>query len=148
MLSCWHLGYHDTLIPRAQCFCLFGRHHNIPIHAERQKHKGQIINNIQKNCVLKFWPKKNRWKRYLCHLYLMPCQLPNQRGSHVPDNNSRICGRPASYDDLWVVSGKTCLFSCFKVDGIFQFPSISSQLTKHRKKFHFQLAKNKFLGRS
>lgn len=66
----------------------------------------------------------------------------------MPDNNSRICGRPTSYDDLWGVSSKTCLFSCFKVDGIFQFPSISGQLAKHKKKSHFQLAKNKFLGRS
>lgn len=90
---------------------------------------------------------KSRWKWYLCHLYLVPCQLANQRGSHMPDNNSRICGRPTSYDDLWGVSSKTCLFSCFKVDGIFQFPSISSQLAKNKKKSHFQLAKNKSLGR-
>lgn len=68
----------------------------------------------------------------------------------MPDNNSCTGGRPTSYNDLRVVSSKTCLFSCFKVDCIFQFPSISSQLTKqntkYKKKSHFRLAKNKFPG--
>lgn len=68
----------------------------------------------------------------------------------MPDNNSCMGGRPTSYDDLRVVSSKTRLFSCFKVDCIFQLASVSGQLTKqntkYKKKSHFQLAKNKFLG--
>lgn len=68
----------------------------------------------------------------------------------MPDNNSCMGGRATFDDHLGVISGKTCFFSCFKVDCIFQFPSISSQLTKqntkYKKKSHFQLAKNKFLG--
>jgi len=68
----------------------------------------------------------------------------------MPDNNSCMGGRSTSYDDLRVVSSKPSLFSCFKVDCIFQFPSISSQLTKQNTKYknksHFPLCKNKFLG--
>lgn len=65
---------------------------------------------------------------FLRHFNFMPCQLANERGSHVPGDNSSMSRSPASNDNLGFVCGEACLIPSLKIDRILEFTPIGHQL--------------------